>query len=137
MFKRLGHICIGANDLAQSEHFYCDLLGMEKVFDFVKDDQPFGFYARAGEMTFIEVFVQTETANLERPIMKHFCLEVADIDAAIKAIKRKGIAITDKKQGGDHSWQAWITDPSGVQIELMQYTDASSQLNGNPVIVDW
>lgn len=137
MFKRLGHICIGADDLAASEHFYCELLGMEKVFDFLKDGEQFGFYVKAGDMTFIEVFVQEETAHLDHPIMKHFCLEVENIDAAIETIKSKGIAITEKHQGGDNSWQAWITDPSGVQIELMQYIDSSSQLMGGDVIVDW
>lgn len=136
MFKRLAHVCIGANDLAESEHFYCELLGMEKVFDFIKDNEAIGFYAKVGEMTFIEVFVQGETANLERPIMKHFCLEVEDIDVAVEAIKSKGIEITEKLYAPDNSWQAWITDPSGVQIELMQYTASSSQLNGNPVILD-
>lgn len=137
MFKRLAHVCIGADDLAETEKFYCDTLGMEKAFDFVKNDKPYGFYAKCGETTYIEVFMQTETANLDRPIMKHLCLEVEDLDAVIATLEGKGVEVTNKKRGGDRSWQAWITDPSGVRIELMQYTDESSQFTGNTVQVNW
>jgi len=58
MFKRLAHVCIGAINLAETEHFYIDLLGMDKAFDFYRDDRQIGFYLRAGESTFIEVFVE-------------------------------------------------------------------------------
>ncbi|MCA9914993.1 MAG: VOC family protein, partial [Anaerolineae bacterium] len=118
-------------------NFYCNILGMKKGFEFIKDGQPFGFYVEAGGTTFIEVFQQGEEANYERPIIKHLCLEVADIDAVIASVRSKGYEITDKKFAGDNSYQCWITDPSGVSIELMQYTEESSQLTGNPVNVDW
>ncbi len=137
MITRLAHICIGANDLAATERFYTEILGMKKGFEFIKDGKPFGFYLEAGETTFIEVFEQGEAANYERPIMKHLCLEVADIDAVIAHVRAKGYEISDKQFAGDNSYQCWITDPSGVSIELMQYTQESSQLTGNPVHVDW
>jgi len=137
MFTRLAHVCILAKDLAETEHFYCDLLEMEKAFDFVKDDQPFGFYAKAGATTFIEVFKQGEAVNLERPVMTHFCLETDNLDAVIETLTGKGIEVTAKKQGADSSYQAWITDPNGVRIELMQYTDKSKQFTGETAIVNW
>lgn len=137
MFKRLAHVCIGAENLAETEKFYCETLGMEKAFDFVKNDEPYGFYVKAGEMTFIEVFMQTEAANLDRPLIKHLCLEVEDIDSVIETLTSRGVEVTPKKQGGDKSTQAWITDPSGVRIELMQYNDVSSQYTGNTVVVTW
>ncbi|MBE2268897.1 MAG: VOC family protein [Anaerolinea sp.] len=137
MFTQLAHICIGANDLAASEQFYCGLLGMKKGFEFVKNGQPYGFYAEAGNRTFIEVFVQEAAANLDRPIIKHLCLEVADIDAVIATVRSRGGQITDKKQGCDRSWQAWMTDPSGVSLEIMQYTATSKQFTGEPCEVDW
>lgn len=137
MIKQVAHVCIGATDLEQANHFYCDILGMERGFDFIKNDELYGFYIKAGENTFIEIFIQNDKANLDRPIIKHLCLEVEDIDAVIQAIRDKGYDITDKKQGSDQSWQAWVTDPSGVRIELMQYTDKSSQFTGNTCIVTW
>lgn len=137
MIKRLAHLNIGANNLEEAEHFYCDVLGLEKGFEFLKNGELYGFYVKTGDNTYIEIFIQEEEANLEQPLMKHLCLEVEDIDVAINTIRARGWEITDKKLGGDQSWQAWITDPSGIRIELMQYTPESSQFTGNPCIVDW
>lgn len=137
MIKQIAHICIGANDLQEAEHFYCAVLGFKRGFDFLKDGKLYGFYAEVGANTFIEIFIQEEPANLERPIVKHLCFEVDNLDETIATIEAKGVQVTGTKQGGDNSWQAWVTDPSGVSIELMQYTDKSSQFTGQPCIVDW
>lgn len=137
MFTRLAHINIGATDLAASERFYTEVLGMEKAFDFVKEGEPFGFYVKAGNTTFIEVFIQNEPPTSDIMLLKHFCLEVEDLDAVIETIRSRGWDVTDKKQGVDQSWQAWVTDPSGVRIEIMQYTDNSSQFTGTTCNVNW
>lgn len=136
MFTRLAHVCIGATDLAASERFYVEGLGMEKAFDFIRAGERFGFYVKAGETTFIEVFAEGAAPNYERPIIKHFCLEVADIDQTIAALTARGIAVEPKKMGADNNWQAWLTDPGGVRIELMQYSENSTQFTGQPVILD-
>lgn len=136
IIKQVAHICIGSTDLEKTAHFYTEVLGMERGFDFIKNDALYGFYIKAGENTYIEVFTQDEV-KAERPLLQHLCLEVEDLDAAIAQIESKGVAVTAKKQGGDQSWQAWITDPSGVRIELMEYTLESSQFTGNPCIVTW
>lgn len=136
MFERLAHVCIGATDLAASESFYVEKLGMRKAFDFFRAGQQFGFYVKAGGRTFIEVFAEKSAPNLERPLMKHFCLEVEDIDAVTAELAARGVAVSPKKIGGDNNWQAWITDPSGVRIELMQYSATSTQFTGEPVIFD-
>ncbi len=136
MFSRLAHVCIGATDLVESERFYVDLLGMEKAFDFIRAGQHFGFYAKAGDTTFIEVFAANGIPNLERPIIKHFCLEVEDIDAVVAKLAERGVEVSPKKMGADNNWQAWITDPSGVRIEMMQYSETSTQFSGQPVVLD-
>jgi glyoxylase I family protein len=137
MIKQVAHICIGALDLDQSRHFYCDILGLEKGFDFVKQGEIIGFYVKTGANTFIEIFHQAESPSSTNPIIRHLCLEVDDLDGFIADVRAKGWAVTDKKKGGDESWQAWLTDPSGVAVEVMQYTAASSQFTGNPCQVDW
>ena len=137
VIKQLAHINIGSYDLAASENFYCDILGMQKTFEFIKDGELFGYYAAAGNTTFIEVFKEEGDRGASTKLLHHICLEVEDLDAAILNIRAKGWQISDKQLGGDNSWQAWIEDPSGVQIELMQYTAESSQFTGKPCEVDW
>jgi catechol 2,3-dioxygenase-like lactoylglutathione lyase family enzyme len=140
MIKQLAHVCIGAKNLAETEQFYCNVLGLEKKFVFDKAGKEVGFYLALGGNSFIEVFADSEAseANKEqRPLLKHFCLEVEDIDTVISAVRDKGWMISDKKFGLDNAWQAWINDPSGVAIELHQYTPESSQLTGKDCLVDW
>ena len=133
MFKRLAHVCIGAINLVDSEHFYVNLLGMEKAFDFYRDNRQVGFYLRAGGTTFIEVFVESGLPKDERPLIRHFCLEVDDLEGVIAALTNKGVEVSAKKLGADGAWQAWIADPAGIRIELMQYGGSSSQFSGRRV----
>ncbi len=137
MIKQMAHVCIGAKNLAETERFYCDVLGLTKKFDFDKGGEEIGFYIDLGGNTFVEVFADSEMNEGQRPPIKHFCLEVEDIDAVIAAVREKGWTISDKKFGADNAWQAWINDPSGVAIELHQYTAESSQYTGQACLVDW
>jgi glyoxylase I family protein len=137
MIKRVAHICLHSSDLAASERFYTGVLGMKRVFDFLENGSLFGFYLDAGDMTFIEIFKQRQEVNNERPLIHHLCLEVEDIDATIQEIRSKGWTIGDKKLGGDNAYQAWMKDPDGLPIEVMQYTPESSHFTGKPCIVTW
>ncbi|MCY4071668.1 MAG: VOC family protein [Chloroflexi bacterium] len=136
MIKRLAHICIGAADLERTEQFYVDLLGMEIAFEFMRGDERIGFYLKAGGTSFIEVFAERESLKDGRASLKHFCLEVEDIDALIAKLTAQGIDVSRKKLGADNAWQAWITDPNGLRIELMQYSEHSAQFTGEPVMLD-
>ena len=137
MIKRLAHVNIVSADLEKSEHFYCEGLGLKKTFQFYRNGALYGFYLDTGDTTFIEIFKQSEQPNLERPLIRHFCLEVADIDGVIETIRSRNWEISDKKRGRDQSWQAWITDPDGVRIELMEYTEQSSQFTHADVDANW
>lgn len=137
MIKQIAHICIGATDLAASEHFYCEVLGLPKKFRFIKEGRESGFYADVGNGNYIEVFAQDVVDQGSKPLLKHMCLEVESIDEAIRRISAAGVEISPKKLGSDRSWQAWITDPSGIRIELHEYTPESSQFTGRDCIMTW
>lgn len=137
MVKQLAHICIMSRDLAATQRFYCDLLGLERTFDFYKDGTLIGFYLGLGSRTFIEVFHNAQATTGATLLIDHLCLEVVDMDATIAHIRAQGYEISDKSFGCDNTWQSWITDPGGVRIELFEYTDASSQFSGNDCLVDW
>ncbi len=136
MIKRIAHICIASDDLKASEAFYCGVLELKKAFSFIRDGKELGFYLDAGGGNFIEVFDRQHIEQSSSPAIIHFCLEVDDIDKAIASIRGKGVEITEKKMECDHSWQAWITDPAGIKIELHQYTEKSTQLTGEDCIVE-
>lgn len=137
MLKQLAHVCILARDLAATERFYCDLLGLKKAFNFDKDGQIIGFYLGLGGRTFIEVFANEHVDAACRAVIDHLCLEVESMDAIIEHVRTNGYEITDKKLGCDNTWQAWLSDPGGVRIELFEYTAQSSQFTGVDCVVDW
>jgi alkyl hydroperoxide reductase subunit AhpC len=44
--------------------------------------------------------------------------------------KKQGVMVSEVSMGMDNSRQAWIADPDGNAIELMEYGPASMQLAG-------
>jgi len=128
MTLRLAHVCISATDLAATKQFYCEALGFEKAFDFLRDDRVVGFYLCVPDGGYVEVFQRDAIALKTKSPILHFCLEVDDIDALARRLAGHGCEVTEKKLGADRSWQIWTTDPNGVRIEIQQYTPQSSQV---------
>jgi catechol 2,3-dioxygenase-like lactoylglutathione lyase family enzyme len=140
MIRQLAHLNFVTNDLARIIDFYVNKLGMEVRFTLDNPQgQPFGYYFGCGNTTFLEFFDQqmavevwgggvTELTAGTR--YKHFCLEVTGLEEFCNNLKSKGVEVTAISMGMDHSRQAWIADPDGNQIELMEYGPASLQLTG-------
>jgi catechol 2,3-dioxygenase-like lactoylglutathione lyase family enzyme len=55
---------------------------------------------------------------------------VTGLEEYCAALKSKGVEVTPITLGMDNSRQAWIKDPDGNDIELMEYGAASLQLTG-------
>jgi catechol 2,3-dioxygenase-like lactoylglutathione lyase family enzyme len=137
--KQLAHVCVLTHDLKATEDFYCTVLGFRKVFDFTRKGELFGFYLDTGSRTNIEVFENTSAPFRQQGQVDHLCLEVEDLDKALEVLRHHGIEIRDnkKKMGVDDTWQAWIKDPSGTKIELMEYTAKSAQFVGGDREANW
>jgi catechol 2,3-dioxygenase-like lactoylglutathione lyase family enzyme len=138
MIRQLAHICLYTDRLDEMRRFYGDTLGLRFAFPLNDGaDKPFGLYFDAGNSTFIEIFDRqgaqamwggTE-AGIERgTAFRHLCFEVTGLDALRTQIRARGVEVTEPKVGMDLSRQAWISDPDGNRIELMEYTASSLQL---------
>ena len=135
--KQIAHTCMMTHDLAASEHFYCEVLGLRKAFEFSKNGKKIGLYIEAGARTCIEIFSHADAPFPSLGAINHFCLEVTSIDEAIAHIRAKDVEITDKKYGVDDTWQAWTKGPAGERIELFEYTARSAQFVGGDRVADW
>jgi len=62
---------------------------------------------------------------------------VEDIQTTVAELRSRALEVSDPVLGADHSWQAWLTDPDGVRIELHQYTPESLQLRGGICHANW
>ena len=135
--KSLAHVCIKSADLNATTDFYCGALGMKRLFDFTRKGKVIGFYMKAGNTTFIEVFEAGEVTPIDKQVLNHLCLETDDIAALRQSLAQRGLAPGEVKMGADNSYQFWMKDPHGMAIEFHQYTDKSSQFTGQTVEVDW
>jgi catechol 2,3-dioxygenase-like lactoylglutathione lyase family enzyme len=138
MIRQLAHLNFVTNDLSKIIDFYVNKLGMDVKFTLDNQEgKPFGYYFGCGNTTFLEFFDQAmsvevwggkveELASGTR--YRHFCLEVVGLDDYCQSLKSKGVDVTEIKMGMDNSRQAWITDPDGNSIELMEYGYSSMQL---------
>ncbi|HET6594099.1 MAG TPA: VOC family protein [Anaerolineales bacterium] len=140
MIRKLAHLNFVTNDLEKIIDFYVNKLGMKVKFTLDnKEGKPFGYYFACGDTTFLEFFDHAMAAEvwggtvetlMNGTRYKHFCLEVTGLDEFCKMLKDKDVEVSEIKLGMDNSRQAWITDPDGNSIELMEYGYSSMQLSG-------
>lgn len=128
MITCLAHASFTVSNLKRSLKFYCDGLGLNLAFDFVnKEGSRFGAYIQVGGRNFIELFEGQIKEPVEGKSFRHFCLEVDNIWETAKELKAKGFQISKVVLGRDNSYQAWLSDPDGNQIEFHCYTPESKQ----------
>ena len=140
MIRQLAHLNFVTNDLSKIIDFYVHKLGMQVKFTLNNErNEPFGYYFGCGNTTFLEFFDQKMAADMwggtvqELQIgtrYRHFCLEVTGLKEFCEALKSKGVSVSEITLGMDNSLQAWIADPDGNAIELMEYGYSSFQLAG-------
>ena len=128
MIRALAHLCYVVSDLEASIGFYQDQLGLSHAFDFRNDQgERFGVYLHIGGRSFLELFQGNLQPRAEGQSYGHLCLEVDDVAETVAELRGQGLEVTDAALGGDHSWQAWLSDPDGNRIELHGYTPESMQ----------
>ncbi len=138
MIRHLAHLCFTTNNLDRITAFYRDSLGLAVKFRFAAADQSiFGIYIAAGDTTFLEFFDQQLAARQwggePAPLTVgnrygHFCFEVTGLAAFRESLIARGVDVGEIRTGLDGSFQAWLADPDGNRIELMEYTQCSAQL---------
>ena len=129
----IGHVAITTRDMEKSMDFYTRVLGFKKAFSIPepKTGAPWIEYLHIGNGQFAELFYGGTKDNPWSDNLRgfsHICFQVDDLHAVVEHIKKEGGNITaGPQQGSDKNWQAWITDPDGIRIELMQIDKESPQ----------
>jgi lactoylglutathione lyase len=120
----IAHVAIRVKDVPRTLDFYVGKLGMREMMRLDREGSLWLLYLRITDTQFLEVFpdgVGERAAEREAVGYNHVCLEVADIDVAARELEAAGVPlIRGKQMGADGNWQAWIEDPDGHRIELMQ-----------------
>ena len=134
-FTQIAHVALKVKDLDKSLDFYVNKLGFAEMMRLPKPDGSPGVwlvYLRITDDQYLELFPDGKgdrAPDREVTAINHICLGVADLDVTLAALAKAGIPLTaGKKMAADLNWQAWIEDPDGNRIELMQMMPDCLQL---------
>jgi lactoylglutathione lyase len=125
----IGHAAFAAHNLDRTLAFY-ELLGISESFRLHHEDGSLMLvYLHVRGDRFIEVFPNgPEPDPRRRSSFLHLCLLTGDLRDTVEQLRRQGVTIDrEPKLGLDNNLQAWISDPDGNAIELMQLSEESPQ----------
>ncbi len=120
MIQGIGHLAFCVRDLDTALEFYMQKLGLRRLFHLGSDDAPWLVYLRVSHGQYIELFPEKEAAQREKQCFSHLCLQVTEIEQEVARLRALGVQVGDVSLGEDGNYQAWLADPDGNRIELMQ-----------------
>lgn len=120
----IAHVAIMSREREKSLRFYRDILGFPVQWTLEREGAVWIYYLMARPGQIIELYdgaTETLPPDRRRAGFHHLCVEVEDIHAAVAHMEKNGVAIDSMpSRGSDMNYQAWVTDPDGIKIELMQ-----------------
>ncbi len=136
----LGHVALKVKDIEASLAFYQGVLGFPEMLRLHHDDGSlFLIYLRITDTAYLELFPNARTERAPGPDQNgahHFCLTVDRLEPVLKMVTAKGgqhfawadgtLTPADEPKivdGLDGNRQAWLEDPDGNRIELMEMAE--------------
>lgn len=143
----LGHVALKVVDVDRSMNFYNKVLELPEMLRLHHDDGSlFLIYLRITDSEYLEIFPGGEgdrAPGLNAVGTHHFCLSVDKLEPMLERVVANGgqlfawqdgaLKPTDKPvigDGLDGNRQAWLEDPDGNRIELMEMADDCLQYKG-------
>jgi lactoylglutathione lyase len=144
-YTHLGHVALRCKDYKAMRDFYVNVLGCEELFHLDNDDGSLWLtYIRVAKAQYVELFPESYQGDndVHHRSHHHFCFEVDNLPAKIREVEAKGVPVhrgpmdeyprmkepyEEYPLGMCGSRCAFVRDPEGNDIELMQFTDKSMQ----------
>lgn len=118
---RIGNICYYVSDIARTETFYRDVLGLEVMN--MGDDGSGNDWLQANTAGGLElIFFKMESRPGNSPIIV-FDLTEGGIDTLVAGLAEKGATIVTPVSHAPGGWSADIADPDGHTISMYQSED--------------
>ena len=124
-FVTLGHINFKTRDLKASIKFY-ETLGFKTFLELTDEDhKPWIVYLRFDDNLYLELTGggKDRSPGPEPTGFNHMCITVSNIEAAAKELEAAGLKLMNPlklTKGLDNNRGAWVEDPDGNRIELME-----------------
>jgi catechol 2,3-dioxygenase-like lactoylglutathione lyase family enzyme len=117
-------VALNVSDLARSEAFYIDLLGLERTFRYPAEGKllevGLSRPGQRGQMSVILAHFNDDPLPEGKARYGRIVVVTADAEAVAKRAKDKGYAARTLEAPPGGSVVIFVTDPDGYQIELYQ-----------------
>ena len=128
---RFGHVAFRVADVERAVRWYADAFGTRKVFHAPPEgERQELMFLEFAKGQFIEIFTNGTEKIATPPSMigyQHFCLVVDDIHEALRHLATMNVLPhRPVREGRSHYLIAFISDPDGNVIELMQIAPQSA-----------
>ena len=128
-----GHAAIKVTDIDRSLDYWRDRMGFPEMLRLNHDDGSLWLvYLRITDDQYLEIFPGAENDRApgwNANGVNHLCFAIDDLDATVQRITDAGVDLLSPiKMGADGNRQAWIEDPDGNRIELMEMAPDCLQL---------
>ena len=111
--NHVNHVVYLVRDTRRSMEFYHDFLGIKQIPSQVDNPNVTWLQLPSGVMLHL-----IETDQAPCPEESHIAFEVEDFDAAMEAVKAKGLEITRSGVRNDGQRFLFTHDPNGNRVEL-------------------
>ena len=128
---RFGHVAFRVSDVERSVRWYGNAFGARKIFHAQQEgERPELMFLEFARGQMVEFFTNGKN-KVEQPTEPvdylHFCLVVDDLDGALKHLAAMNVYPTRPPRAGrSHYRIAFISDPDGNVIELMEISPQSA-----------
>ena len=123
-----GHVCFFVADKEKEADFYCNKLGLKRMFDQSFPGSEFSaIYVRIAGGQFLELIGNFPKGEKASGGFGHLCLHVEDIYATHKELTEKGLTPTAVEMGAAKCLKFYLDDPEGNTLEIMQLLPDSLQ----------
>jgi len=125
LVRGVNHIGISVANYDEALEFYKGTLGIREAYTVRNPDGSVLLtYLQPSRETFIELI---PAAPGQPTGVTHFGIEVGNIDAAVAALRARGIVVADPGLTPAKARYTRAADRDGVQIEVMEFGPESSQ----------
>jgi glyoxylase I family protein len=125
--KGFDHVLVPTDDLARTEEFYKEILGLQEITPEATGYDRFEmswFEGRGGEIHIVKrdpELTKATGASFNQTMQSHIAFEVEDLEASKAELDRRGYSYYEPRgEGVLARKQLYVEDPSGLIVELYE-----------------
>jgi catechol 2,3-dioxygenase-like lactoylglutathione lyase family enzyme len=112
----MNHFTLLTKDVAATEEFYGDLLGLKSGYR-PPISRP-GVWLYAGDYPILHVIDPANMPAEARGVLDHMAFTGSGLKVIVGKLKRRGVKYELRQQGETGAWQLFFHDPNGAKVEL-------------------